>query len=664
MSCRMWRGSITAAAGRWVGMWALAVLLALALPVSGQGEAGLGSAPPVAPEDGEVAYYLVDGWVRAGQVPEDASLPRAPLTGVFGVYITLRDEGKLVGAGSALRDDLTDAIDTPGPPVDMAALLARATRDALRDLEQTQRRRAIELGISDPDMLAQRVRDLHARLQIDVQVGHKLESVVLPDNGPDNAVFAQFVPGFHGLRLTGPLMPDGDLVWPANALARNSSPRSQLVQLLDRQGFEEEDLVVVARPSGPQLERFEVIHFVQANASMPPRQLIRGNVPTPRRALDTAALNGITERIARHLDGKLEVLNDGTRIMRGPYLPSPDRVSPDLASPRQASLACFAMMVQSRSAQERTPGDRISRVRAERVLSLIQTLADVANPADGEPRTISVALLLLAMTESPVPVDEAQRDALADVLLGLRLDDGGFRVAAGDDRRVGRAVEAVMTAALAAWCVAAEPNDPAIGEWVWEAMSRLSEANETDPNGARLADLTWLSIAYSRAARQLAGQSSDPIALDRLERMQAFLADQLQLLTDQQVRGIPLIGPADVTGGYVTQTGPAGAAPDPTWESAMPLAIVAAAVRDDAIVAPDAIFGPLLSAQLGAGFVAKLLLVEQNGYYVRDRSAAAGGVRRSLWDNTLDLDCSSMAMIALSEMQTTLHRLDQRDSPE
>ncbi len=637
-----------------------AVLLCLSWPAAGQ---GVDSAPPVAPEDGEVAYYLVDGWVRAGEVPEDASLPRAPLTGVFGVYVTLRDDGQLVGSGSALRDDLTDAIDTPGPPVDMAVLLAGATRAALRDLEQTQRRRAIELGISDPDLLAQRVRDVRARLQIDVQIGHTLESVVLPADGTDDAVYAQFVPGYHGLRLTGPLMPDGDLVWPANALARNSSPRSQLVQLLDRQGFEEEDLAVVARPSGPQLERFEVIHFVQANPSMPPRQLIRGNVPTPRRALDTAALHGITERIARHLDGKLEVLNDGTRVMRGPYLPSPDRVSPDLASPRQASLACFAMMVQSRSAQERMPGDRISRVRAERALSLVETLAEVVNPANGEPRAISVALLLLAMTESPVPVDADLRDALAEVLLGLRLEDGGYCVVSGDERRVGRAIEAVMTAALASWCVAAQPDDPAVAEWVWDAMNQLAEANAADPSGARLADLTWLSVAYSRAGTQLAGQSSDPIALDRLERMQAFLADQLQLLSDQQVRGVPLIGPADVAGGYVTRTGPAGAAPDPSWESSMPLAIVAVTVRDDAIVAPDAIFGPLLSAQLGAGFVSKLLLVEQNGYYVRDRNAI-GGVRRSLWDNTLDLDCSSMALIALSEMQTTLHRLDQRDAPE
>jgi hypothetical protein len=649
---------------------AWAVLWCLTMPAAGQGAV---SAPPVAPEDGEVAYYLVDGWVRAGEVPEDASLPRAPLTGVFGVYVTLRDDGQLVGSGSALREDLTDAIDTPGPPVDMAVLLAEATRTALRDLEQTQRRRAIELGISDPDLLAQRVRDVHARLQIDVQVGHKLESVVLPADGTGDAVYAQFVPGFHGLRLTGPLMPDGDLVWPANALARNTSPRSQLVQLLDRQGFEEEDLAVVARPSGPQLERFEVIHFVQANASMPPRQLIRGNVPTPRRALDTAALHGITERIARHLDGKLEVLNDGTRVMRGPYLPSPDRVSPDLASPRQASLACFAMMVQSRSAQERTPGDRISRVRAERALSLVETLAEVVNPANGEPRPISVALLLLALTESPVPVDADLRDALAEVLLGLRLEDGGFRAAvgdggsrggdAGDEGRVDPAIEAVITAALASWCVAAQPDDPAISEWVWDTMSQLAEASAADPKGAQIAVLTWLSVAYSRAGTQLAGQSSDPIALDRLGRMQAFFADQLQFLSDQQVRGVPLIGPADVTGGYVTRTGPAGAAPDPSWESSMPLAIVAVTVRDDAIVAPDAIFGPLLSAQLGAGFVSKLLLVEQNGYYVRDRNAI-GGVRRSLWDNTLDLDCSSMALIALSEMQTTLHRLDQRDAPE
>ncbi|MEM9416542.1 MAG: hypothetical protein AAGA29_13865 [Planctomycetota bacterium] len=634
------------------------------------GEDGVGPAPTIEPSDGEVAFHLVQGWVRAGRVPGDEALPSAPLTGVFGVYVSLRHDGRLMGRGVALRPDLGDTVDAEGPSVDVAKLLAQATRSALREVERAQRRRAVELSITDEDLFEQSLRTLHGELLVDVQIGHHLVSISLPANGPADAVFAQFVPGFHGLRMTGALMPDGDLIWPGNALMRNTSPRSQLVQLLDRQGFEDEDLVDVARPAGPRLERFEVVHFLQAGPNQPPRQLIRGNVVVPRRALDTQGLNGIVERIARHMDGKIDVLNDGTLVLRGPYHPSYDRIDPGLARLRQGSLACFAMLVQSKSAQQRSPGDRLSRVRGDRALRVAQSLVPMAIPEQGKVQPVSAALLLLALCESPVPVDEDLRDALGEALMSLHLAEGGFREPGeygdqpGEVARVSRATQAVVTAALASWYTTMSEADPTVRRVVWRSMNELVAANRNDPDGARLADLTWLSVAYSRAGRQIAGAMQEDDAQDKLAEMQAFFAEQMELLIDQQVQGVPLMGPDDVAGGYVTHNGILGAAPDPTWESAMPLAVIATVLRDEAIVEPNDIFGPLLSAQLGARFVAQLLITDANAYYLRDVQAASGGVRRSLWDNTLDLDCSSMALIALSELQSSLHLLEQRDIRE
>lgn len=670
--CGMWcSGNISPRRLAWV-FW-LALLLVGPAGAQGLLEGGGGGlpadAPPVEASDGEVAYYLVEGWVRSGRVPADEALPIAPLRGVFGVVVTLRDNGRQVGRAMVLRPDLSDTVDGLGPTVDVAQLLAEATRQALAQTERFQNRRAVELNITDPALVGASLRELHARLMVDVQIGHGLSTVTLAPNGPADGVFAQFVPGFHGLRMTGPLMPQGDLIWPGNALAANTSPRSQLVQLLDRQGFEQGDLELVARPSGPQLERFDVIHFLQAGQDQPPRQLIRGNVVVPRRALDARGLDGIAERIARHLDGKIEVLNDGTQVLRGPYLPSYDRIEPNLSEVRQASLACFAMMAQSRAAQQRVPGERISRVRAARVLKVIETLMPMADPPGEAIRPVSVALLLLALAESPVPVDEAARDALGEALLALRLEGGGYRKGGYDtepdaDERVGRATEAVITAALASWYASQDAPDPEIAPGVWQSMNWLVQVNRNDPDGARLADLTWLSIAYSRAGRVIAGAVDDVQAQAKLAEMQAFFAQQIQMLMDQQVQGVPLLGPDDIAGAYVTQNGPLGAAPDPTWESAMPLAIVSMGLRDEPIVPSDEIFGPLLSAQLGARFIAQLLITNQNAYYVRDRLAASGGVRRSLWDNTLSLDCSSMSLIALSELQASLDILEKRDAPE
>ncbi|MFI4859704.1 MAG: hypothetical protein ACIAXF_03365 [Phycisphaerales bacterium JB063] len=657
---------------RWcLGLWLAVVCGVLAgSPAAGQGlldgSDGVGPAPSVEPSDGEVAFYLVQGWVRAGRVPADEALPSAPLTGVFGVYVTLREDGRLMGRGVALRPDLVDVVDVEGPSVDMAQLLAQATRNALREVERAQRRRAVELSITDEDIFEQSLRNLHGELMIDVQIGHHLVSVTLPAEGPADAVFGQFVPGFHGLRMTGSLMPSGDLIWPGNALMRNTSPRSQLVQLLDRQGFESEDIVDVARPAGPQLERFEVVHFLQAGPAQPPRQLIRGNVVVPRRALDTRGLNGIVERISRHMDSKIEVLNDGTLVMRGPYHPSYDRINPGLARLRQASLACFAIMVQSQSAQQRSVGDRLSRVRADRALRVAESLVPIAIPQNGEVQPVSAALLLLALCESPVEVDEDLRVALGEALMSLHMDGGGFRDTSSEepDARLGRSTEAVITAALSSWYATMNEADPAVRRAVWQSMNELVEANRDDAGGVRLADLTWLSVAYSRAGRQVAGAMQAADAQEKLAQMQAFFADQMEHLLDQQVQGVPLMGPDDVAGGYVTHNAILGAAPDPTWESAMPLTVVATVLRDEGIVEPNDIFGPLLSAQLGARFIAQLLITDANAYYLRDVQAASGGVRRSLWDNTLDLDCSSMALIALSELQTSLHTLELRDARE
>mgnify|MGYP000636867297 FL=1 len=573
---------------------ALVLLLCLATPAAAQGLLGgpegidpLSDAPPVEPEDGEVAYHLVHGWVRAGQVPADDAVPAAVLTEVFGVYVSLRDAGRLLGRGAAYRPDLGDTVDRAGPPIDVALLLAEATREAMRGVEESQRQRAAELGINDPELVEQSIAELHERLMVDVQIGYGLESVVLLAGGESDAVFGQFVPGHHGLRLSGPLMPSGDLLWPGNTLARNTSPRSQLVQLLTRQGYEQDDLELVARPTGPQLERFSVIHFAKAGPAQPPRQLIRGNIVVPRRALDSRSLEGIAERIARYLDGKFEVLNDGVMVIRGPFHPSTNRINPDLASLQQGSLTCFAVMAQSRATQERRPGDRLSRNRAERTLDVIQTLASAALPNAGNPQPISVSLLLLALCESPVPVDTDLRDDLGNALMAMRLPAGGFQVEPGAQQRAGRTTEAVITAALASWYIQMDRPRADVREAVWQSMVELFEANRDDAEGARLADLTWLSIAYRRAGRTIAGATDAADAQEQLALMQAFFADQVQLLIDQQVQGVPLVGPDDIAGGYVTRQGPPGSAPDPNWESAMPLAVIAAALRDPAVVPAD-----------------------------------------------------------------------------
>lgn len=226
-------------------------------------------APEVGWADGEAGFGWVQGWLRAeAGVPADKDLPDRAVTGLFGVYVTLRDEGRVMGRGQAIRADIKDAIDKPGTPIQLAPLLAAATRQALEELKDHQMKRALELQIVDPDLLEIAIRDARQHVQLDIQLGHGLESIILPVGAPDEAVFSTFT-GFHGLRLSGALAGKADYAWPAIELSRNNAAPRQIYRLMDLQGYDADELPIVARADGPALQRFEVIHMVRPKAAQP-----------------------------------------------------------------------------------------------------------------------------------------------------------------------------------------------------------------------------------------------------------------------------------------------------------------------------------------------------------------------------------------------------------
>lgn len=621
------------------------------------GFAAMAQAPELAPEDAEPAFAQVERWVRAGAVPGAEDLLKTPMIGVIGVQVTLRDDGDFVGQGLAVREDIAACLDKPGPPTEMNALLARATQAALDDAREKLKRRAIELGLGKPELFEQMVREFQARALVDVQLGYGLTSVLLPPVAADDAVFGQFAPGFHGLRMSGPLAAEADLLWPGSILARNTSPLSQIRQLLTRQGFNQDDIRLVARQNGPQLQRFNVHHIVRASGNQPPRLLVRGNLVLNQQFMDDRTLDGLVERIARHLEQKTLVGNqDNVRMVRGPYHPSYDKLDPELAEPRQVALMCYAMMLHCERRYARNPNDAANLERAKLIAQVIQTYGPTALPGRQQPNHLTTAFMLMALNHGPIQVDDALRGELAKAVLAMRHPDGGFRAKAGDDARLSRATAAVLTAALAGQSI--ESDDPGYAEAAWLALGELFDANRDDP---RVVDLVWLSIALNRAGDRLAAASDDPEAAARLAEYRAFLAEQTGRLIDQQIKAPPLRGPADVVGGFILNPAPAGSPPNPTWQSAMPLAVITLSLQDPAIIEPRRVHGPILAAGLGARFINQLLLTRTNGYYLRDLPKADGGVRNALWDNTLYLDCSSMSLIALTQFQAALDELNRRD---
>ncbi|MFK7788587.1 MAG: hypothetical protein AB8C95_03695 [Phycisphaeraceae bacterium] len=622
-------------------------------------------APIVGWADGESAYAWVQGWLRSETgVPEDDDLPDRAVSGLFGVYVTLRDDGRVMGRGQALRADIKLAIDDAGPPVQLAPLLAAATRQALEELKDKQMKRAIELNINDPDLLNLAIMDARKRIQLAIQLGYGLESIVLPPNAPDQAVFTTFAPGYHGLRLAGPLAGKADFAWPAIELSRNNAAPRTVFRLMDLQGYDADELPLVARADGPALQRFAVIHMVRSRAAQPMRQLTRGNVILQQQIIDGRTIAGLAERIARHLDQHIVTdKRTGQELVRGTYQPSLQRYAPQWADERETALLCYALTRHSRVALDAGLAGEIMEARAKRVLRLAEQFAPQAIPQNLPPKHLTAAFLLLTFCETPARLTPDQlvlRDRLGQALLALRHPDGGgYRVEAGSDKRLPRASAAVVTAALATYFDTTRSK--ILAQPLWAVLGDLIAVNDTQEK-ARVVDLLWVAHALDAAGEDLAKAQPDPdAAAATLDQWRKTLASYLELLTEQQVRNNPILGPSDVSGGFILQKPTPGSPPEPTWQSAMPTAFLAFALRDPGVIDPDQRFGPVLAAGLGARYLGQLIITEPSSYYLRDPEPAIGGVRRTLWDNTLYPDCSAITLIALAELQQTLIDLEPKD---
>lgn len=659
-NCRMWCSRNIGAAVLILAVWLSCNAVQAQDAPAAQSAKPVKDAPTVGWADGEAAFEWVQGWIRKdGEVPEEADLPDRPVTALFGVYITLRDDGRVLGRGQAMRSDIKQVINRDGPPVQLAPLLAVATNQALEELKDKQMKRAIELGISDAELLELAVRDTHRRVQVDIQLGHSLESITLPVSAPDEAVFTTFAPGYHGLRLAGPLAGNADYAWPAIELSRNNSPPRQIFRLMDLQGYDADELPLIARTDGPALQRFQVIHMVRPGPAQPMRDLTRGNVILQQQVIDSRTIAGLAERVARHLD-QLVYIDPTTRQtrVRGTYQPSLQRYAPQFADSREMALLSYALTRHATVAIDADLAGESMQARADRVLKLVDQLAPQAIPQGQPPKHLTAAFLLLTLCQTPAKLTPEQlmlRDQLAKTLMDLRHPDGGgYRVETDSDKRLPRASAAVVTAALATYYNSTRSKTLPLP--VWTVLTDLFRANADNP---KLVDLFWIAHALDAAGPNLAKAQPDPAAAAKtLESWQAAIANYLDQLTEQQIRANPILGPGDVLGGFILQKQAPGTPPEPTWQSAMPTAILAFALRDTGIIPADEQFGPVLAAGLGARFLGQLIITSPSTYYLRDPEPALGGVRRNLWDNTLYPDCSAITLLALAELQQTLSDLE------
>lgn len=597
------------------------------------------------------AYQQVSAWVQEGRVShaEDFNV-RA--TGVFGVLVTLRSHGVVVGTGQALLDDM-DEQTLRTRAVTLLPLLERATHRALEEVRRSMRDAQTRVLVEGRETLpdAQDLTQVGPRMLVDVQLAYNLTSIDLPRDADQQMLYASFAPGYHGLRATSREGQLTGMVWPGVALASNLTPMSQVAVAVRGAGYAATDADRAGRPGGPRLQRFDVLHMVRATPDLPALDLMRGNIFLPTQAMSMNTLEDMARQMSTHLEGRF--IRDG--LVRGTYLPTSNRYDPPLASDEEAMLAGYALIQRARwlEQQSQAPSEiRRLTEKAERALSAMVRHWRESDAASFSPAAAALGLLIIV--DAPLPLDSQLRDSLGEDLLNLQREDGLFRGGlAADAEPASQATQALIVHALAGWYE--QTRSARVRDALIEAGDTLWQQHEGNLN---IAALPWYVNAHRRAASLLVadGRMEDQLRRERETMYQRMVVR----LSRQQVIEEPLLGPRDVFGGFELRAALPGTPPNPTWQSAQCIYFLAAALQLESLQNKPQAVGWLLSSQLGSRFIGQLMIDKPGAYYARSIDETVGGVRLALWDNRLPIAPTAMSLLAITELQRAAIAFDPR----
>ncbi len=612
--------------------------------------AAVADQPIIAPlldgSNAEQASLMVELWLADGKIPSPDQLKdkAVPVRGLVGVCVTLRSSGIMVGKGDVLRDDLG----TVDQPTDLTAMVQRAAGTAFESLQHSlldnNLRMVIEgRSIAAPPKLS--IKDVAGRVSVDVQLAYNVEPIRLSPTDSPQRVYSRFAPDYHGL-----LAEDDHgrraTIWPGNALAENTTPASQLVQLASQLGRPPLDARTLGRPKGLKLWRFEVYHVVPPVQGASYMQLVRGNMLQPPQALNEQALKDLALTMATHLQQLFT--SDGE--VRGTYHPSSGRYDPQLAEPNQALLAAYALTRYVRHERQLRPDDHMLAEMNRQAQNLAVRLEQ--SVADGSLATTpaTCSLIMLTVIDNSVPPRHTDvRDRMIERLLGLLQDDGSFHNATdAKARAVNDSVQALSVAALAAAYAQTRRSD--LVDPLRHALDQLWNQTQGNPN---INALPWLAFTQDRVGELLA---DDDAHIKQKQQRDTALGQLAHKLLGQQVVDSPRVGPDDVIGGFELNSGPIDSPPNPNWTTAPLLSFLSIATRHPEIRGHDEM-GWLLSAALSARFLRQLQFDMAGCYYVRSPQETLGGIRLALWDNRLTLDATAMSLLAVTDLQETLDKL-------
>ncbi len=576
------------------------------------------------------AFALAENWVARGRVP-DRTLP-IHTRDLGAVHVTLRLDGLTLGQSTATVPEPQQR----SASIDLMQYTQRAVTGALSQCVDNVKKLNAQMPRRQ---LPAELPDLAPLLQLDLQCARP--PVVLRFESPMELP-SRFRVDEHGLMLRH----DQRSAWlfPGNAVASNLNLQAQIDRLLGRLELPASEMQRIGQEEGPALHRFQTIHLVRVRANEEPVALTRGQILLSSAPLNTQQTHAFTARWAQHLIERQQP----SGWFAGTYLPSSNSHEPALSDPASCGLACFALARYANSLKHEAPQRQAAQTAAMKGVTALTAglLGQTGLSAAERPIRLHLAecsTALIALLETPGTAKlKSQRDRLAGAIVAMQKPNGIFRNANASDARNAT----IPTASLAAYAMARMYEQVRQPQFHDAARRAIDVLLQETPATKMPSAYPWLAMAEFELAR--VGKPSTALITFR-EGALAILKKQVdsERISDTGIGN-------DAMGGFIQQAGLLG---EPTWLSARPLTMIAAALRVESFVSEEERTLWLVDAGRGMRYLAQLTMDKPTCYYVRDPGRAIGGVRTAMWDNRQPLAATAMALLAGTELDLSLQAM-------
>lgn len=570
--------------------------------------AKLDLAPP-APADAIKAYNLVEGWVRAWQVPALAQLQG--LENMGAAAVTLRLEHAVVGRGVSFRTGLPGLMEAASLALDQAYARMPVAKDATA--MQQARVQAAALSISVE--LAGPMIPIAPALFLDVD--------------------AALEPGLDGLCVTLGKKTAG--VFPAAMLSMNVLPAAALASAIS-QASGDPTLAVPTDPKGQpgiltktigaSFFRFRVVHIAQVGKAGAPTFLTRGGKLIDRSMLGVAGLRTFAHDLAANLLRRVEV-TDGRTMLSGTPVPFQGRTEGTSTAALDAAMVSQALARYRAQAHDSAVGDIPER--------LLEGVADTA----ADSALSAAAWTIAAHTPGMALVAPDAAVNIAAVVATAFDADTGWLPDIPESAR-----------ATIAQALALEAADTALSATDREvrharALAAVQSLYKDTPPARLVSHLPWLGYAQLLLTEDSKEVAAAPALRDLREQVWKH-----QLTLDDA-------GPdaADLVGGIVFTS---ARNPLPTWLSVRPVLFLARMARDERLTSTGEALREIPNLLNAVRFLRQLALDEPSSYAATNPDLTMNGVRASLWDQHQPAEATAMTLETVCELLDTLTELSKR----